>query len=69
MSKIHNMIRTIGAPGSEEFELPEGWKVGNVVYLGPTNDQERAAGFFKILYVLEPVVAEVRKAGRPPKNE
>jgi hypothetical protein len=74
MSKIHNMIRTLGAPGTEEFELPEGWEVGHVVYLGPTNEQERAAGFYKILYVLVPVksgalASAVRKPGRPPKNE
>jgi len=67
MSKIHNMVRTLGAPGSDpEVVLPEGWEVGHVVYLGPTNDQERAAGFFKVLYVLVP---EKPKPGRPPKNE
>ena len=77
MSKIYNMVRTIGSPGSSpEVELPVGWKLSSVVYLGPTNDQEKIAGFFKVLYILEPVVAEVRnvvpnvstevrKAGRP----
>ena len=63
------MIRTLGMPGSEEFDLPTGWKLYNTVYLGPTNDQEKAAGFFKVLYVLVPVVDEVRKMGRPVKNE
>jgi hypothetical protein len=67
MAKIHNMVRTLGLPGSNpEIELPAGYEVGHVVYLGPTNDQEKAAGFFKVLYVLVP---EARKAGRPPKNE
>jgi hypothetical protein len=67
MSKIHNMVRTLGAPGADpEVTLPEGWEVGHVVYLGPTTEQERMAGFYKVLYVLVP---EARKAGRPPKNE
>jgi hypothetical protein len=82
MSKIHNMVRTLGAPGSDpEIVLPEGWEVGHVVYLGPTNDQEKLAGFFKVLYVLVPVkvsvcsdvppvqTSEHRGPGRPPKNE
>ena len=83
MSKIHNMVRTLGAPGSDpEIVLPEGWEVGQVVYLGPTNDQEKLAGFFKVLYVLVPEkvsecnhvtkdvnapVGEHRGPGRPPK--
>jgi hypothetical protein len=61
------MVRTLGAPGADpEVNLPEGWEVGHVVYLGPTTEQERMAGFYKVLYVLVP---EARKAGRPPKNE
>jgi hypothetical protein len=69
MSKIHNMVRTIGQPGSEEFDLPKGWTLYETVYLGPADKSEQAAGFFKVLYVLvpeviEPVV-EVRR-GRPP---
>jgi hypothetical protein len=80
MSKIHNMVRTLGAPGSDpEIVLPEGWELGQVVYLGPTNDQEKLAGFFKVLYVLVPVkvnvcdgtptvqTSEHRGPGRPPK--
>lgn len=66
--KIYNMIRTLGAPGSSpEVDLPKGWKLSQAVYLGPTNDQEKLAGFFKVLYVLVPAVDEVRTAGRPPK--
>jgi hypothetical protein len=65
---VHNMIRTIGLPGSEEFELPTGWQLHETLYLGPTNDQEKAAGAFKVLYVLVPV-EETRKMGRPAKNE
>jgi hypothetical protein len=64
--KIHNMIRTLGLPGSEEFDLPKGWVLHETVYLGPTNDQEKAAGAFKVLYVLVP---ETPKAGRPAKSE
>ena len=64
--KIHNMIRTLGMPGSEEFDLPTGWELKETVYLGPTNDQEKQAGFFKVLYVLVPVTPKV---GRPAKNE
>jgi hypothetical protein len=64
MSKIHNMVRTLGAPGSDpEIVLPEGWELGQVVYLGPTNDQEKLAGFFKVLYVLVP--AKVSECGVP----
>jgi hypothetical protein len=56
MSKIHNMVRTIGKPGTEEFDLPKGWEIAQVVNLGPTTDEERkivGAGY-KILYVLVP---------------
>jgi hypothetical protein len=85
MSKIHNMIRTIGQPGSEEFDLPKGWQLDKVVYLGAASPSEVAAGFYKVLYVLvpevvlpEPLVYQhgesgntevVKKAGRPPKVE
>jgi hypothetical protein len=75
MSKIHNMIRTIGQPGSEEFDLPAGWEVSNVVVLGQTtpDEQSQIGAGWKILYVLVPIVDEVRsvaaKLGRPPKNE
>jgi hypothetical protein len=70
MSKIHNMVRTIGKPGTEEFDLPKGWEIGNVVFLGATTDGEAkimGAGY-KILYVLVPE-KELRGPGRPPKNE
>jgi hypothetical protein len=67
MSKIHNIIHTIGRPGTEEFDLPKGWGVGHVLFLGATTEDERkvvGAGY-KILYVLVPIVDEVRPAGRP----
>ena len=67
MSKIHNEIRTIGNPGSEEFTIPEGWKLVSTEYLGPTTEQERAAGWFKVLYVLVP--EDKPKRGRPVVNE
>jgi hypothetical protein len=70
MSKIHNMVRTIGAPGTEEFDLPKGWELSQIVNLGAVTDDERkivGAGY-KILYVLVPE-KELRGPGRPPKNE
>ena len=62
--QIYNMVRTLGLPGSEVVDLPKGWALSKVVYLGPTNDQEKAAGFYKVLYVLVP---EVVKTGRAAK--
>jgi hypothetical protein len=71
MSKIHNMIRTIGQPGSEEFDLPKGWQLGKVVYLGAASPSEVAAGFYKVLYVLIPELPTIAgeapaRRGRPP---
>jgi hypothetical protein len=75
MSKVRNMVRTIAKPGTEEFDLPKGWKLSQTHFLGITNDEERKVmGFgYKILYVLVPDFPEVVPAqrGRPPlvKNE
>jgi hypothetical protein len=63
--KIHNMIRTLGNPGSEEFVAPEGWVLYNTVYLGQTTEQEKAAGTFKVLYVLVPEKAPVSRTRKP----
>jgi hypothetical protein len=69
------MIRTIGQPGSEEFDLPKGWQLGKVVYLGAASPSEVAAGFYKVLYVLVPeaevialdkTIEPPARRGRPP---
>jgi hypothetical protein len=72
MSKIHNMVRTIGRPGTEEFDLPKGWKISHVVPLGETKEQARAIGTYIILYVLVPdndAPVEPVRRGRPPSTK
>jgi hypothetical protein len=75
MAKIHNMIRVVGQPGSEEYDIPEGFQVLSATVLGATTPEEQTqvgAGY-KVLYVLvpAPVVPEpvAAKVGRPTKNE
>jgi len=83
MAKIHNMIRVVGQPGSEEYDIPEGFQVLSATVLGATTPEEQTqvgAGY-KVLYVLvpAPVKAPVameetgseapKKVGRPAKNE
>jgi len=67
MSKVHNMIRVVGQPGSEEFEVPAGFKVLSASVLGATSPEEqtRVGVGYKVLYVLVPIVNEVRQVGRP----
>jgi hypothetical protein len=75
MSKIHNMTRYVGQPGSEEFSLPAGWKLQDVFMISNHLSVEETNSFpgaeAKMLYVLVPedeVVASVRR-GRPPVQE
>ena len=73
MSKIHNMFRLVGNPGTDEFEAPAGMKLVNALYLGMATPEEQNAyvqqgipgGAFKVLYVLVPVTEEARQIGRP----
>lgn len=90
MSKIHNMFRLVGQPGTDEFEVPAGMELVNALYLGVATPEEQNAyiqqgvpgGQYKVLYVLKPIVTELRdfvrvpnvnpeqvRRGRPPKNE
>ena len=78
MAKIHNMIRVVGQPGSEEYDIPEGFQVLSATVLGATTPEEQTqvgAGY-KVLYVLVPAPVEVpsvvpvaAKVRRPAKNE
>jgi hypothetical protein len=68
MSKIYNVIRTLGNNSNPEIDFPKGWEVGHVVFLGHTPDTAKTAGDYIVLYVLVPE-KELRGPGRPPKNE
>ena len=73
MSKVHNMFRLVGNPGTDEFDVPAGMELVNALYLGVATQEEQnaymtqgaAGGQYKVLYVLKPIVNEVRQVGRP----
>lgn len=72
MSKIYNLIRTLGPSAPNSFDLPEGWQLDKVVYLKETTEEEKKIGlFYTVLYVLVPEIKSepvaIARRGRKPK--